>query len=99
MAYLRLECYGYCYGYVIFIDNQVSWFTKKKKSFLLLMEIIVISNMLYMLDASNWNLKVEMMTETTLYEILWHYKRKVTNEKNLLVNLIVNLITKYHELF
>ena len=41
-----------------------------KKSFLLLMEIIVVSNMLYMLDASNWNLKVEIMTETTLYEIL-----------------------------
>ena len=69
------------------------------KSFLLLLKIIVISNMLYMLEASNWNLKVETMTETTLYEILWHYKRKVTNEKNLLVNLIVNLITKYHKLF
>ena len=45
-----------------------------------------------------WN-KVEMVVETILYQILWHYKRKVTNEKNLLVNLIVNLITKYHKFF
>lgn len=51
-----------------------------------------------MLDASYWNLKVEIMIETP-YIKFYDNKRKVTNKKKLLVYLMVNLITKYQKVF
>ena len=52
---------------IVYCDNQVHLFIEK--GFQLLKEKLVISNMLHILDASNWKFKIEMMTKT-IHQIL-----------------------------